>query len=276
MTLSVQTNQSALAALQALNRTTADLDETQRRVASGEEVSRARDGATRFSVAEGLRADIEILDSVGLSLDRAISIADIALTSAETVSNLLIQLQERALAATDASLTGDARAALQEDFTTFVGQIQTVLDNAEFDDVNLLNGTNTPGIEFLADADTARTITLRAQNLTLAGPNITFDPAVNDIATATAAQATLTALQASFENVNTALSALGADARKFEAHNDFVERLQDLLQTGVGDLVDADLAAESARLQALQVQQALGVESLSIANSRPEAILSLF
>ncbi len=276
MSLTVQTNQSALAALQALNRATGELDEAQRRIATGQDVSRASDDSTRFSVAEALRADIEVLDSVGLSLDRAVSIADVALSSAETVSNLLIQLQERALGATDASLEASARQALQADFAAIADQLATVVANAEFDDVNLLNGTVTPGIEFLADADTARTITLRSQNLTYGGPTITFDPAVNTVATVTDAQATLTALQASFDNVNTALSSLGADSRKFEAHTQFVERLQDTLETGVGQLVDADLAAESARLSALQVQQALGVQSLSIANSRPEAILSLF
>ena len=91
-----------------------------------------------------------------------------------------------------------------------------------------------------------------------------------------AAASVLSDLTASLANVNSALGDLGAQAKQIEAHNLFVSKLTDVLETGVGNLVDADLAKESARLQALQVQQQLGAQALSIANQSPQVILSLF
>ena len=88
--------------------------------------------------------------------------------------------------------------------------------------------------------------------------------------------AALVSLTASIANVNQALGNLGAQAKQIEGHNKFVSKLTDVLQAGVGNLVDADIAKESARLQALQVQQQLGAQSLSIANQAPQIILSLF
>ena len=86
----------------------------------------------------------------------------------------------------------------------------------------------------------------------------------------------MTEIKSSLENVNQALANLGSDVKKLEAHSGFVDKLRDSLTEGVGNLVDADLARESARLQALQVKQQLGVQALSIANSQPQTILSLF
>ncbi len=83
-------------------------------------------------------------------------------------------------------------------------------------------------------------------------------------------------LEESIANVNQALGNLGSQAKQIEAHTTFVDKLTDTLEAGVGNLVDADLAKESARLQALQVQQQLGIQALSIANQAPQVILSLF
>ena len=86
----------------------------------------------------------------------------------------------------------------------------------------------------------------------------------------------MTKITASITNVNQALANLGAQSNQIEAHNKFVSKLSDALTTGIGNLVDADMASESAKLQALQVQQQLGTQSLSIANQAPQIILSLF
>jgi flagellin len=133
----------------------------------------------------------------------------------------------------------------------------------------------TPGIEFLADADAARSITLKTQNLTLSGPNVTLSNSAS-LGTATLAAGVVSSIKTSLDNVNQALANLGSDAKKLEAHSNFVSKLQDSLTGGIGNLVDADLALESAKLQALQVKQQLGVQALSIANSQPQIILSLF
>ncbi|PTT80095.1 flagellin, partial [Pseudomonas sp. HMWF010] len=138
-----------------------------------------------------------------------------------------------------------------------------------------LNGSLTTNVSFLADADAGASITLNLQNLSLGGTINTLT-ATDDILTPANAAAVFTRLDATMGAVNQAVGNIGTQAKQIEAHNSFVSRLTDVLETGVGNLVDADLAKESARLQALQVKQQLGAQALSIANNAPQIILSLF
>jgi len=275
MSLSVNTNQSALAALQQLNATNIQLDQTQSRINTGLRVSGAKDNAAVYAVAQGLRSDIGAYGAVSTSLDRAASIGNVGLSAGEAISDLLIELRERATAASDASIDTFTRQAYDADFKALISQIEVILGNAEFDGANILNSSNSPGIGFLADADGTRTLTLNNQNLSLGGAILTL-AATASLGTQTLAAAVVSTLQTSLDNVNQALARLGSDVKKIEAHNIFVTKLTDSLTAGIGNLVDADLAQESARLQALQVKQQLGVQALSLANSRPQIILSLF
>ncbi len=146
--------------------------------------------------------------------------------------------------------------------------------NASFDGADILYGTTT-SLRFLANADANSYITLTGQDMSLGGAIITI-PSTSSITTVTLAAQALTDLNTSISNVNQALGNLGAQAKQIEGHNKFVGKLTDVLQAGIGNLVDADVAKESARLQALQVQQQLGTQALSIANQAPQIILSLF
>lgn len=275
MTLSVQTNASALVALQNLNRTNGDLEKVQTRINTGLKVSGAEENASVFAVAQGLRSDVGALEAVSISLDRAVSIGDVALAAGETISDLLIEMRAKATAALDPSIDTFSRSAFNSDFRALLDQLRVVVTNAEFDGANLLNGSITNGIQFLADADASRTITLNSQDLSISGAIITI-PNAQSLGTVTLAAEAVSFVQASLENVNQALANLGSDLKKIETHRDFVTRLNDTLTVGIGNLVDADLARESARLQALQVKQQLGVQTLSIANSQPQIILGLF
>ena len=107
-------------------------------------------------------------------------------------------------------------------------------------------------------------------------PITSWSLSASSIGTATIATTVMARVNASLAAVNAALGDIGAQAKQIESHNKFVSKLTDVLTQGVGNLVDADLAKESARLQALQVQQQLGAQSLSIANSAPQIVLSLF
>ena len=275
MTISVHTNTSALAALQQLNKTNVQLDNVQTRINTGLKVSGAKDNAAVFAVAQSLRSDIGAYSAVGTSLDRAASIGNVALAAGESISDLLIELRAKATAATETSIDTFTRKAFDSDFKAIISQISTILANAEFDGANILDSSNSPGIGFLADADGTRTLTLKTQNLSFGGSIITLSASAS-LGTVTLAKAAVTAVKASLDNVNQALANLGSDVKKLEAHSIFVSKLTDSLTVGVGNLVDADLAVESAKLQALQVQQQLGVQALGIANSRPQIILSLF
>ncbi|MDO9471957.1 MAG: flagellin [Caulobacter sp.] len=275
MAISVHTNQSALVALQNLNKTNDDMAGVQNRISTGLKVQGAKDNASVWGIAQAQRADLGALSAVKMSLDRAQSIADVAMTAGETVSDLMLQMKEKVTAAMDPSLDTVARTALDSDFKALLRQITQVVNDAEFDGANLLDGSLGASIRFLANADANSHITLSGKNMALGGAIVTM-AATASITTATLATSIQAALTTSISNVNQALGDLGAQSRQIEAHNKFVSKLSDVLNTGIGNLVDADLAKESARLQALQVQQQLGAQALSIANQQPQIILSLF
>jgi flagellin len=274
MTISVHTNKSALTALQNLNRTNDDLADVQNRVNTGLKIGNAKDNAAIWAIAQGQRADIGALGAVRLSLERASSISQVSLTAGETISDLLVQLKEKVVAAMDTSLDVNSRTALNSDFRAILNQIKQVTQNAEFDGANLFTGLG-GNIQFLANADATSSLTLSTRTMALGGSNITLT--INaSISTVAKATTVLSKLSASISAVNQALGNLGSQAKQVDAHLEFVSKLTDVLEAGVGNLVDADLAKESARLQALQVQQQLGAQALSIANSAPQIILQLF
>ncbi|GGL22924.1 MULTISPECIES: flagellin [Caulobacter] len=275
MTLSVNTNQPALIALQNLNKTNDEMSGVQSRINTGLAISTAKDNAAVWSIAQDQRADRSALNAVKMSLDRATSITDVALAAGESVSDLLTQMREKVVAAKDTSLSTSSRTALNADFQGLLKNLTQVINSATFDGANILNGSEPTNITFLADADAATVITLNLQNLSLGGTINTLT-ATDNISTMTQATAVLTRLDTTMTAVNQAVGSIGSQAKQIDAHNTFVSKLNDVLETGVGNLVDADMAKESARLQALQVKQQLGAQALSIANQAPQIILSLF
>lgn len=274
MTLSVNTNTGAQVALQNLNATNAQLTITQNRINTGKSVATAKDNGAIWAIAQSQRGDIGALNAVKQSLNRGVAAVDVALAAGETVSDLLLQMKEKALSATDSSLTTSARAALNEDFKSLRDQIATVTANADFNGVNLLK-TGATGFQALANAQGTSTITVAAEVLALGGAKVTITT-TQSIDTLTKATASLTAVNTSIGNVSAALARLGTKSKALSTHLSFVGKLSDALEAGVGNLVDADLAKESAKLQALQTKQQLGVQALGIANQTPQLVLSLF
>ncbi|HRO33266.1 MAG TPA: flagellin [Brevundimonas sp.] len=271
---SVNTNVGAMIALQNLNATNADLATVQNRINTGKKIASAKDNGAIWAIAQGQRAEIGALGAVKQSLDRGIAAVDVAMAAGETVSDLLLQMKEKALAATDASLKTASRNALNEDFRALRDQITSVTNNAEFNGVNLLK-TGATGFQALANAAGTNSMTVGAEVLALGGTIVTVG-ATQSITTLSRATASLAAVNASLDNVSGALARLGTKSKALETHRTFVGKLTDSLESGVGNLVDADLAKESARLQALQTKQQLGVQALSIANQTPQLVLSLF
>jgi flagellin len=275
MSISVHTNQSALVALQNLNRTNDELAGAQNRISTGLKVQGPKDNASVWGIAQSQRADVGALGAVKMSLDRAQSISDVAISAGESISDLLLSMKEKVTAAMDPSLDTVSRTALDADYKSLLRQITQVVNDAEFDGANMLDGSLGAGIRFLANADANSFITLTAKNMSLGGAIITLG-AASSITTATLATTIQGLLTTSIANVNQALGDMGAQSRQVASHNTFVSKLTDVLNSGIGNLVDADLAKESARLQALQVQQQLGAQALSIANQAPQIVLSLF
>lgn len=274
MSFSVNTNAGAFIALQNLNKTNQGLTKTQNAINTGMKVSSAKDNAAVFAIAQNLRSNVGGLNAVKQSLDRAVGAADVALAAGGAVSDLLIEMKEKAVAASDEGLDDDSRKALNDDFTQLRDQITSIVGNAEFNGLNAVKNGGDAISGITNDTGTAN-ITIDAQDLSLTGANVTLT-AASEIDTATNAAAVVTAIEASLGNVNSALSELGSGSKRLEMQKTFVEKLSDTIETGIGNLVDADLARESAKLQSLQVKQQLGIQALSIANQAPSTVLGLF
>ena len=273
---SVNTNVGAMVALQNLNRTSSDLMSTQNRISTGLKVGSAKDNGAAFAIAQTQRATVSSLDAVKDSLSRGVSVVDVAMSAGSAVSDMLTQLKEKALAASDTSLDTTSRAALKNDFDSIRDQITKTVDNANFNGINLLKA-GAADITALANADGQSTITVAAQDISLTGTNSVLSLTSTDSFTsASTAGALLTKIDNSISAVSASLAKLGTSSKALENHMTFVGKLQDSITQGIGNLVDADMAKESAKLQALQTKQQLGVQALSIANQSTGTVLSLF
>jgi flagellin len=276
MSNSVNTNVGALVALQNLNATNRELATTQGRINTGLKIASAKDNGAIWAIAQNQRATSSALDSVKDSLQRGISTVDVAISAGSTVSDLLTQLKAKVLAAADTSLDTNSRNALNEDFKALRDQIAKTVSNADFNGVNLVKSGGV-SIASLANADATSKITVAAEDLSLGGSILgSALSATASIGTITLANSFITTVNTAIVNVSTALSKLGTGSKALQNHLDFVGKLQDSIDAGVGNLVDADLAKESARLQSLQTKQQLGVQALSIANQSPQVLLGLF
>ena len=274
MTFSVNTNASALSALQNLNKTASGLERVQTQINTGLKVASSKDNAAVFAIAQSLRADVAGFRAATASLDRALSTVDVAIAAGEAVSDLLIELKEKAVAAKDSGLDTASRNSLHNDFAQLRSQITSIVDNAEFNGTNAVkSGGN--AIVAITNDDASNKISIGAQDLSIGGGTVTLS-ATNTISTAAGASASVVAIESSIANVNDSLSELGAGARRLELQRSFVAKLMDTVEVGIGNLVDADMAKASATLQSLQVKQQLGLQALGIANQAPQAVTSLF
>jgi flagellin len=272
---SINTNVGAQIALQTLNSTNSQLQDAQNQVSTGLRVSSAKDDGAIWSIAQAQRSQVTALTAVTDSLNRASSVLDVAVTAGQTVSDLLNQLKAKALEATDTSLSTSDRTAISNDFKSLVTQVKTTIANASFDGGNLIK-SGAVALNALSGPSGKQTITLAAQAITFGtSGTITFTSGAT-LSTATVAQGLVSALNISINNVNSKVSALGTEANQVSGQLTFVSNLSDSLTSGIGNLVDADVAAESATLQALQTKQQLGIQALSIANSSSSNLLSLF
>jgi flagellin len=284
MGFSVNTNVGAMAALQSLNDTNKGLATTQSRINTGLSVSSTKDDSANYTIAQGLRGDMGGLKAVSSSLNRAKSVTDVAVAGAEQISDVVNQMKAKAYQAADSGIDDATRSALNNDFVALRDQITTIVNSSDFNGTNLLkaSGGTVTALQSLQDSDTTSATTWNPDSLSVAnqgldlGGSVVTISASGDISSQSNAQAMIDTITTTQANLKTSLSTLGAASRKIDAQSTFTSKLSDVIESGIGNLVDADLAKESARLQALQVKQQLGVQALSIANQAPQTITSLF
>ncbi len=272
---SVNTNVGAMVALQNLSQTQSELATTENRINTGMKVASAKDNGAIWAIAQNQRAASGSLDAVKDSLQRSASTVDVAIAGGTAVSDLLLQMKQKALAASDTSLDQPSRDALNQDFMSLRDQIGKSVSNATFNGVNMIQNLGTT-IAALANDTGSSKITVQAQDLSLGGAALGTVNGAASISTVASASLMISAIGTAIQNVSTALSNLGTGSKALSSHLTFIGKLQDSIDAGVGNLVDADLAKESAKLTALQTKQQLGVQALSIANQSSQGVLSLF
>jgi flagellin len=272
-------NSGSILALQNLNTTANSLATVQNRISTGLAVSTAKDNGAIWGIAQNSRASTSALDSVKQSLQRAQSTVDVAVSAGQTISDLLNQIKSKALAGADTSLDTTSRTSLNNDVKSLIGQIQKIVSTADFNGTNIIK-TSGSSIYALANASGSSKLTVQGLLLGIGGANnnttgITFT-ATASFTTATTASTFLSLVNTSITQVNASVAKLGTGSNALNTHLNFVSNLQDTLVNGIGNLVDADVAKESANLTALQTKQQLGIQALSIANSSKSALLGLF
>lgn len=273
--VSVNTNPGALVALQNLTRVTDRLGEVQKRVSTGLQVSSAKDNPAVYALAQQQRAQLASLETVQQGLRVAGSTVDVALAAGESISDVLVEMRQIASQAADPQLSAQNRQVLQDRYADLADQITRLVDSADIGGRNLIaNGA--PDLVAIANDDGAATITVAAQNLSIGGGIVNVSADGSALSTAAGAQTELANVIASIDDLSAALAALGGGGQALTLQDRILNRVSDALEVSIGNLVDADLARESSRLQALQVQQQLAIQTLSIANSAPNAILALF
>lgn len=266
----------ALGALKYLQASTRDLTSAEGRLSSGLKVARARDDAPAFQTAAFMKGQGSSLNAVTLSLDRAESISDTAITATESISKLLIEMKATASQAMSTDWSDEQRAAFQSQYDRQMETLQSFIRKASFDGENTLDGSRPNGVSFIADAEASQTLVLAGRNLLPGQGGIVVVTPSASLMTAQSAAEAHERIEQSIANVGDQLIEMSAERRRIEAQKGFVSRLADALAAGVGRMVDTDLAAESALIQALQVKQELSASAVSIANTAPQALLSLF
>lgn len=278
---SILTNVGAMAALQSLNATNKSLQTTQNRISSGLRIESAKDNSSSWAIATTMRSDISAFKAIGDNLNMSQSTVSVARSASESIAGLLDEIKAKVTLAGSNSVD---KAKIQDDLAKFFEQIQTTVDAAQFNGVNYIDGSQTGTIDLLAslNRDSAGTVTTGTIGVDAVDLNTTAGGGLNALATIDVSavgfdvDTALATVEAAITTVTDAAAAFGAVENRLSIQSDFVSALTDALTTGVGSMVDANMEEESARLSALQVQQQLGVQALSIANSAPQNVLALF
>ncbi len=302
---SIKTNAASMTALQSLNMTNKSLLETQSRISTGLRVSSASDNAAYFAIATTMRSDNKALSTVQDALGLGAATVDIASTAIESSINVVDEIKAKLVAARE---PGVDRTKIQSEIAELQNQLQSIADSATFSGENLISvdsssaGYNTTKSIVSSFNRDGATVTIATIDIDVTATELfdandqsgildrdrtvgatTFKVTTMTIGALTDSPADIATLDSYIQGVDDAISDmtdaatnLGSASARIDLQRDFVTELMQAIERGVGELVDADMNEESTKLQALQVQQQLGVQALSIANSSSQNILALF
>jgi flagellin len=262
---SILTNTSALVALQTLKSTNVGLAKAQNEISTGMKVATAKDNSSSWAIASTMRSDIGAYTKLSDSLTSASALVGVARTAAEQIVEKLQDIREKAVQAKE---PGADVAKLQADVTAMYDTITSIANSAQYNGINLVNAASTQAIV----VSVTRGATA-LESFNVAGVDL---QAGTPVALAATGEADIDDIDLKLTAAIDAAAAFGAAQIRIDGQNEFLAKQMDALKAGVSAYVDADMEEASARLSALQVQQQLGIQALSIANQAPQSILALF
>ncbi len=286
---SIMTNASAMTALQSLNTTNKALQTTQGRISTGFRVAEASDNAAYWSIATTMRSDNKANSAVQDALGLGAGKIDTAYTAMKDAIGVIDDIKKKLVTARGAG--ADNQKKIQAEIATLQDHLKSAAMGANYAGTNLLATDDAGPFEIVSSYDRAADGTVSLGKISVDIANITLFAADGTPSTVTTdvmaidveangadtdIDGYLTAIETALSAMATAASDLGAAKTRIDLQKDFTAKLMDSVERGVGQLVDADMNKESTRLQALQVQQQLGIQALSIANSNSQSILALF
>lgn len=272
---SILTNNGAMVALQTLKGINSNLSKTQSEISTGKSIGTAKDNAAIWAIAKGMESEVGGLKSVSTSLSVGAQAISVAGEASETVTDLLKEVQKIVIQAQDGNID---KATLQKDIGVYRDQIASVVASSQFNGANLVNGSAT-SYSVLASMKGDTTDATLPGKIAVTLTDLSEAGALADLATlnvSTDAAGALESINTMIASATTASQQYGSAAKRVEIQTSFISKLSDAMTAGVGALVDTNMEEASARLQALQTQQQLGIQALSIANQAPQSILSLF
>ncbi|MFC4218348.1 flagellin [Pseudophaeobacter arcticus] len=271
---SILTNNGAMVALQTLSSINSSLTDTQNQISTGKEVGAAKDNSAIWAISKVMESDVAGFEAVSDSLSLGESTVAVATAGAEQITELLKEMKEKVVAATGENVD---HSKLEADVNELKNQITSVIGASQFNGANLLN-TAGGDITVLSSLDRDASGAVTASNITVASVDFEAGLSLSTVVMtdATTAEASIDDIEALIQAAVDGTAALGASAARIERQNEFVTKVTDAMKSGIGSLVDTNMEEASARLKALQTQQQLGVQALSIANSAPETLQQLF
>ncbi|MFN7180386.1 flagellin [Hyphomonas sp.] len=273
---SILTNNSAMVALETLRNVNRNLEAVQSEISTGKKVATAKDNAGIWAVATVMSSDVESFKQISDSLSLGSSTVGVARAASEQIVKTLQEVKSLIVTAQGENVD---RTKIAADITAKSDLVTGFINAAQFNGLNLIDGNSAATVNVLASLNRASDGTVTAGNIEVASVDLTTDLAALatiDVSDSTAAATALGTIEDLLQVAIDAAAAFGSSQASINSQGEFVKNLTDALRSGVGSLTDADMEASSAKLQALQVQQQLGVQALSIANQQPQALLSLF
>jgi flagellin len=280
---SVNTNMGAMVALQSLESTQQQLAVTQKQISTGYRVADSTDDGAAYAIAQGIRSTVGALTSANQQLGNVGGLLSTAQTGLNNVSNMMGSMRDVLVKLSDGSLSSSDRSNYEQQYNSMLANVKTFIQDSTYNGKTLIGnvgGTAGFGSVAVARDGSGDTYTIKSQGMSAAYNSIAFSTAagagLNSAGSVQAflgASGTFTTMQ---NQVGNDLNAIGSNINYVANQTSYNNNKIDSLNSGLGSLIDADLAKESAQLTALQIRQQLGTQALSMANQAPQSLLSLF